>query len=508
MALEVAPSAPAGQRRALVGPYVWIGLAGSILIAVTAPLWRLSGPTWRVSIPGVPHNGERPFTAFAFVIGVSMLGIAWMGLISRIEKSTLPERDRMRAVLLTAMLWFVPVLLGPPLLSSDIYSYAAEGEMASRGIDPTSSGLSALHFGDYIARTDPLWRKTNGNPYGPVQMGAAATVVELTGHDIDLTLWGLRLLAVGSVLASVWGIAEIARYYGVSPPVAVAIGIANPISVLHLVGGAHNDSLLLALLATGLALALRGRWPLGVLVMALATGVKITAVAALIYLGWERAGIGAALKKRIAVIGKALACSGVLIAALCVFGRIGLFGWITSMQNAGKTTGTLSVTTRVGYVISSMFRLVGLPSNDSTWIAIFRLVGLLTAAYVCLRLLGLTRRIGVVQCTALSMLIVVLLGPVVWPWYLAPAIALLGAAGVGRWRPSLIVLTIAFSFEVFPVGQNSKPVLEGSHFVSLGFILLIAILTVAAPFAVEWWRSLGDEGELPDSGPLPFAPAD
>jgi hypothetical protein len=155
-----------------------------------------------------------------------------------------------------------------------------------------------------------------------------------------------------------------------------------------------------------------------------------------------------------------------------------------------------------------MFRLVGLPSNDSTWIAIFRLVGLLTAAYVCLRLLGLTRRIGVVQCTALSMLIVVLLGPVVWPWYLAPAIALLGAAGVGRWRPSLIVLTIAFSFEVFPVGQNSKPVLEGSHFVSLGFILLIAILTVAAPFAVEWWRSLGDEGELPDSGPLPFAPAD
>lgn len=508
MALEVAPSAPAGQRRALAGPYPWIGFAGSVLIAVTAPLWRLSGPTWRLTIPGVPHNGERPITAIVFVIGVSMLAIGWMGLIARVERSDRPERDRMRAVLLTAMLWFAPLLLGPPLLSSDIYSYAAEGEMASRGIDPTSSGLAALRYGDYIARTDPVWRKTNGNPYGPVQMGAVATVVELSGHDIDLTLWGLRLLAVGSVLASVWGIAEIARHYGVSPPVAVAIGIANPITVLHLVGGAHNDSLLLALLSTGLALALRGRWPLGVLMMALATGVKVTAVAALIYMGWERAGVGAALKKRINVIGKALACSGVLIAALCLFGRIGLFGWITSMQNAGKTTGTLSLTTRVGYVVSSLFRLVGLPSTDSTWIAIFRLGGLVTAAYLCLRLLGLTRRVGVVQCVALSMLIVVLLGPVVWPWYLAPAIALLGAGGVGRWRPSLIVLTIGFSFEVFPVGQKSKPVLEGSHFVSLLLIVLIAVLAVAAPFAVEWWRDLKERGELPGNENLPFASAD
>jgi hypothetical protein len=119
----------------------------------------------------------------------------------------------------------------------------------------------------------------------------------------------------------------------------------------------------------------------------------------------------------------------------------------------------------------------------------------------------LTQRIGVVQCTAISMLTVVLLGPVVWPWYLAPAIALLGAAGVGRWRPSLIVLTIAFAFEVFPVGQGPRPVLEGSHFISLGFILLIAAFTVAAPFAVEWWRALGTEG-LPGAEPLPFAPAD
>jgi hypothetical protein len=245
--------------------------------------------------------------------------------------------------------------------------------------------------------------------------------------------------------------------------------------------------------------------------MALATGVKLPAAAAIVYLGWERTGLGATVKDRIRVVGKALAASGALIGALCVMIGISVYGWIQSMQNAGKTMGTLSLTTRVGYVVSSLFRVLGLPASDSTWISLFRLLGLATAGLLCLKLLGLTRRIGAVQCAAISMLAVVLLGPVVWPWYLAPAIALLGAAGVGRWRPALLVLTVSFAFEVFPRGNSAlsgpKPVLESSHLVSLGFILLIAILTIAAPFAVEWWRAQRDD-ELPGADPLPFASAD
>ena len=144
----------------------------------------------------------------------------------------------MRVVIATALLWFVPVILGPPLLSSDIYSYAAEGDMVTKGHDPTSQGMYKLRFGEYISHTDPVWRSpTGGNPYGPVQMGIAAGAVEATGHTFVLTIWLLRFIALGAVLLSVWAIADIARRHGVSPPVAVAIGIANPIAVLHLVGG-------------------------------------------------------------------------------------------------------------------------------------------------------------------------------------------------------------------------------------------------------------------------------
>jgi hypothetical protein len=512
MALEVAPSAPAAQRRALIGPYLWVGLIGSVLIAVTTPLWRLSGPTWRLTIPGVPHNGERPITAILFVAGVSMLGISWLGLIARIERSELPQRARLRRVIGCAALWFAPLLLGPPLLSSDIYSYAAEGAMVTQHLDPTVDGMYRLRYGDYIARTDPVWRagpegKSLGNPYGPVQMGATAAVVDLSGHDVEMTLWGLRLLAIASVFASIWGLWEIARHFGVDPPTAVAIAIANPITVLHLVGGAHNDAFLMAFLVTGCAFALRGRWAWGVVFIALAMGVKLPAAAGIVYLGWERVGATAAVRERIRSSGRALAGAFAITLALCALIGISLIGWIQSMQNSGRTMGTLSLTTRVGYVVSSVLRAVGLGSHDSAWIAVFRLGGLAVAGAFCLWMLSRLDRIGAIRAAAIAMMAAVLLGPVVWPWYLAPAIALLGAAGLGRWRPSLMVLTISFSFEVFPVGPNSKPVLEGSHFVSLGFILLIAVATVSAPFVVEWWRALGDT-DLPGTDSLPFAPAD
>src|SRR5436190_23216233 len=116
MALEVAPSAPAAQRRALVGPYRWIGFGASVLIAATMPLWRLSGPTWRLTLPFLPHRGERPVTAILFVLGVAALGLSWFALVFRVERSNLPSRERLRAVVGCAALWFAPILLGPPML--------------------------------------------------------------------------------------------------------------------------------------------------------------------------------------------------------------------------------------------------------------------------------------------------------------------------------------------------------------------------------------------------------
>jgi len=497
MAIDSVADAPISQRRrTMAGPYPAIGFVGALLVAVTAPTWRLAfigtHEPWRLTLPFVPFNGTRPFTAIAFVIGATALGVAWLGLIGRVQRSKAPERDRMRVVIGTALLWFVPVMLGPPLLSSDIYSYAAEGDMITKGHDPTTEGMFKLHYG-YISHVDPVWRVPyGGNPYGPVQMGIAAGAVYATGHTWELTIWLLRFISLGAVLLSVWAITDIARRHGVSPPVAVAIGIANPIAVLHLVGGGHNDAILMALLCTGFAVAQRGRFWLGVVLIALATAVKLPAAAALVYLGWCRPGVGAAVKDRLKVIAQAFAVTAGIIVTACAVVGVGLSGWILAMRNTGTTTGTLSLPTRLGFVVSGMFHEAGLPSSDQIWVGILRLGGLALAGYVCVRLLGLVERIGPVAATGLCLLAVMLLGPVVWPWYLAPAFALLGATQLGRWRASVLVLCALFAAEVFPIGVKSKPVLEGSHLVSLVLIVAIATVSFAAPLVVDRWHALAD----------------
>src|SRR5262249_39069674 len=254
----------------------------------------------------------------------------------------------------------------------------------------------------------------------PVQMGVAAGAVEATAHSWQATIWLLRLISLAAVLLSVWAIADLARQHGVSPPVAVAIGIANPITVLHLVGGGHNDAILMALLCTGFALAGRGRFWLGVVFVALATAVKLPAAAGLVYLGWVHPGVGAAVKDRVKVVAKAFGVTIGIIVAGCAVVGIGLSGWILAMKNTGTTTGTLSLPTRLGFVMGSMFQSIGLPMNHAFWIATVRFIGLAVAAYICLRLLGIVERIGPTAATGLALLTVMLLGPVVWPWYLAP----------------------------------------------------------------------------------------
>jgi hypothetical protein len=501
--------APRRRVREL-GPVPYIGFVGALIVAAITPLWYLSGRAWRLTLPGQPHDGRRPLTAISFVGGVILLGIAWIGLISRAERARLTERERTWAVLLTAALWFVPVMLGPPLLSSDIYSYAAEGAMVTQGLDPTGvsgdgkfNGMYKLQLTEdttYAHRVDPVWRD-DGNPYGPVQMGVAAAAVTATGHDVGLTILALRVLALLAVGVAAWGIHEIARHSGVSPPAALAFAIANPIVVLHVVGGGHNEALLMALLSVGCALALKGRWWLGVLFITLAAGVKLPAAAPLVYFAWVRPPDEARVSERIKEVAKTLAFAIVVLVAACLVVGIG-FGWIAAAKNAGTTLGTLAVATQAGFAVSKLLRTLGLAASDDTIVAVLRVVGLGVAGVICLWLLPRARRYGAVRVAGISMLVVILLGPVVWPWYFAPSLALLGATGMGRWRPSLVVLTAFFAGVVFPTGERAHPLLEHSHLVSLLTIVGVGVATLLAPHVAEWWRET-----RPPTRPLDEAPA-
>lgn len=515
MTLPEAPTAPAEPSRparptSLVGAYRWIGLGAAVLIAATTPAWRLDRRTWRVTLPGLPHDGERPVTTTIFIISVVLLAVAWIGMVSRVENSRAPERERLRAVVGTCALWFVPILLGPPLLSSDVYSYGAEGEMVTKGLDPTKDDMFRLVSGDFLAMTDPVWRTpvergrtgAAGNPYGPVQMGLAALVVSASGHNPAVSAFLFKLVAVAFLALAGWGICDIARRHGVSPPVALALAVGNPLVAIHIVGGAHNDVVLLGLLVSGIALAERDHWRLGLLLLSFAALVKLPAAAGIVFVAWNRPGVAAALRERVRATARALVSAVAITVVACLVVGISA-GWLNAMRNTGSTKGTLSLTTQLGYVTGDALSLVRLGTSTDSFVSVFRLLGLAVAAVISFALLWSSPRIGAERALGLCLLAVMLLGPVVWPWYLVPVFALLFAVGVGRWRPSLVVMTAVFAGEVLPSGQNSRPVLESQHLVSLLVILTIAFAALAAPWISEWWRSFRPADASPAPEPVP-----
>ena len=473
------------------------GILGGLVIAASAPVWRLAVPTWRITIPGIAHPGSSMTSTLWFLLGLILLGIGWLGLILRAGRIGDPRRALIVVGVVIA-LWAVPVSLGPPLLSNDVYSYVAQGEMASRGIDPGSNGPAALGRNDWTSGADPVWRAAAA-PYGPVAVFTSRTVVEAAGHDPALALWFYRAVVIMGIAMAAVGVSLIALRSGIRPAVAVAIGIGNPIVILHLIGGAHNDAVMFGFLALGLAAAQRGRRVLAVALLIAATAIKIPAALGLVYLGWCWDGAVATTRRRILTTAGVIGSTIVAIALGCVLMGMGP-GWLTALTSTGKVNDTYSPTTKLGFSISEILGAVGIGVDGATLTAGVRAIGLLAVVVLALIVMLRSPRIGVVRATGIMLVAYVILGPVIWPWYLAAGFALLAACGLGRYQPASLVVCLAASWFVWPTSVVSIQEFGGGyqHLRGLGVVLLVAALAWAAQrFASRWERRTH-----PEMGPM------
>jgi alpha-1,6-mannosyltransferase len=462
------------------------GFAGTLLIVGSAPVWYEAAASWRLTVPGVPHPGTSAQALTNFIIGLVLLGVGWIGLIGRAERAPISTRAKLISVVVVGALWCVPVLLGPPLLSHDVYSYASQGEMARRGIDPTSQGPNALKRTRWVWQVDSIWRDAPA-PYGPVAVEAGKRVVQLTGDDPARAIWGFRALAMLGVIMAGVGVASIARSSKQSAAVAVAVGIASPLVLLHLIGGSHNDALMMGLLALGVAAFQRHRRWLGLALVVLATGAKVTGAAGLVFLAWNwfddpDTPIWPRIRATLAVgVG-----SVATLSIMSVFAGISV-GWIAALKSTGSITSTFSVSTKLGFLVASGLQTIGIPISSDLSVALFRLAGIALALAICVVLLLRSPRLGMPRALGMSMIAVVLLSPVVWPWYLAAGFALVAASGMGRWRPSYVVLIVAASAVVFPTSISPvKQLSPYQHALTLGVVVLIAIACWVAQRLATW----------------------
>src|SRR5450759_4753957 len=377
------------------------GLVGSLLVLVTAGRaatvpgatppsrwWGLLAPVHGDWMPGL--------VPLALIAGVSLLLGSWLRLVQLAKHGQLS----IPAVGAVAVLWALPLLLGPPLLSLDAYSYAAQGELLRAGGDPYRVGPEALGGGSALAAVDPFWRSARA-PYGPL---------------------------------------------------VLVLAVANPLILLQLLAAAHWEALMVAGLVAALALW-RRQHPLAAVAMAsVATALKPPAALAVLVLAAAHVVAVPAIGQRVRATGKVVAAAvlpWVLLAPLVPNAA----GFLPALSTplAGRTL--YAPTTLLAEIIAVLGHVLGVPVHFDGLLAGTRVLGLALAAVVTAGLLLTWRRRSPAETIGGGLLVVALLGPVLYPWYLSWGLLPLVVAG-RRWDWPVTALSAAAVFTALPGCQQ------------------------------------------------------
>ncbi|MGL4304574.1 MAG: polyprenol phosphomannose-dependent alpha 1,6 mannosyltransferase MptB, partial [Mycobacteriaceae bacterium] len=213
-------------------------------------------------------------------IGVVLMIFSWICLI----KKALDRSESVNELQGTVLLWLTPLLFSVPVFSRDAYSYLAQGALLRDGFDPYKVG-PVENPGLLLDNVSTIWTTTTA-PYGPAFILIAKFATILAGNNVVFGTIVLRLCMLPGILALLWSLPRIAKHFGNNPALAIWLVPLNPLVLIHLVGGVHNEMLMVGLLCLGIALVLEHRHPSGIAVVTVAVAIKATAALALPFLVW------------------------------------------------------------------------------------------------------------------------------------------------------------------------------------------------------------------------------
>ena len=369
------------QPRGLVLRPALLGFVALLAISIGASMpsspFKLEMPgTWFF---GVPQSGGASTWGVYFVLaavygGLLLLMRVWWGMTRLYARRPgIPVRQLMWVF----GLWSLPMLVIAPLFSRDVYSYAAQGEMVSHHMNPYLYGPYQLGNNSFTAPVDPLWGNTPA-PYGPLFLQIDGFFARITFHNELATIVLLRLLAYAGVLLIAFCIPRLARLYHRDGAELFTLAVLNPVVILHLIGGAHNDALMLGLLLAGITLAKEKRPVLGVILCALATAIKAPAAIGIIYIGWGWLGPSAPKRDRIRpIITSGLIGLGVL-AFFSYTSGLG-WGWVQNLATPGAVRSWMAPSTAVAFVGTDLAHLVHVGVGLGGVLTVTRFLGLLVA---------------------------------------------------------------------------------------------------------------------------------
>lgn len=440
-------------------------------------------PTTSLMLPGV----------VAVYGGMVLFVRVWFGLYQTLRvRPGVPIRQL--AYMLA--LWLVPLLAVAPLFSRDVFSYAAQGEMMSHSINPYHYGPGTLGSGPYVSGVDPLWLNTAA-PYGPLFLLLAGWSASLSLHHALITVVLLRLQSVAGVALIAYCIPKLARSFGRDPGPAFVLAVLNPLTLLALVGGAHNDAIMVGLLLAGITAARSFHPVWGIALCALAASIKVPAAIGIVYVAWEWAGPFADWRRRARMFVRAGLVTIAVMGFLSLVSGLG-WGWIANLGTPGTVRSWMAPATAVGLLISGTAHVVGIGVGLGGVLTFTRAIGLVAAAAIAVLCLRNRQRLGVLGALGITMMAFVLLGPVVQPWYLTWGIILAAPVVAGRWLYAVLGLSMVAPFIGLTGGTDLLN--ELLHTDPASMVLAVMVLWAVAIVPLGNWTTSWrlDRSRLPN----------
>ena len=218
-------------------------------------------------------------------------------------------------------------VLAPPLLSQDVFSYVSYARLdALHHLNPyvhVPAELPADPAYPHVGWTDTV------SAYGPL---FTLLTYPLGLLSVPAALWSLKALAGLSVLALAALCARLAPARGLDAGTAAAFVALNPLVLVHVVGGAHNDALMMLAVLLGCAAVLSLREASGGGAFALALAVKVSAAFAAPF------ALAGALRRRRFLAALAAALGLLTAVSLAAFGG----EFLDSFEIAGENQARIS----------------------------------------------------------------------------------------------------------------------------------------------------------------------
>ncbi len=492
---------PIESSSSLVAEFAISGFLGSALMAIGAISVGFVAPS--SGIPTAPVLETLRLTpGFAVlgwvtvIVGVAVLLQAWLRLGHHVRTASVVHPNQLLRLM---WLWALPLFLTPVMFSRDIFSYISASRMLSAGLDPYTNGTIDLPWTNDGA--DSFW-VGSPSPYGPLWVGLSSGVFRITDASAIPSLLAFRLLALGGVALLAVYLPRLAALCGVDAAKVIWLGLLNPLVLMHFVSAGHNDALMLGLLVAGMTIALEGRFVLGTLLVVLAGAIKAPALLGLPFVAMAWPGADASMRGRVSSWIKVTLLA--LITFLALNLALGLdFGWISALGTPAEVRTWLSPSTALGMIGGIIGGLLGSANFDDGSVTVVRTLGALASLAVVALLAFACDRRTAVRALGLALLVVVVLGATVQPWYLLWSLLILVAAGLSA-NETRIAVILSTALTIYSIASSGAS--DTTHWnaaLNPGLAALLSLVIVGALlFASTRARALLLDETEPESRPL------